>query len=357
MPDRTPPAATPTPTGPDGDPVRRTPPAATAEPLEAWRRFRRPPLITTAAPGQGDWPGGARRGRSARRGRRRPIPTVEPRLACSNRPLPPAGTETGTTDGTPPLGQQSVGTSPTGDQPPHSLPEIYELRVAPDRLRAAMGHGGSRETEAAVVAALGWLAKSQNEDGRWQGRRLEGGRGTVVDGQDRREAGTQADTGLTGLTLLAFLGSGHTHQDGEHREQVRKGIDFLIAIQAPDGNLGGQGTLYEKMYCHAMATFALSECCAMSQDDRLRRTSPPGDSLHARRAAARRRWMALSAARTGGHEPVGLAVHGAEKRRTRGRSDSLGNAAGNAAIHRQRHFGQTAADWRVIAPAIGPPAR
>ena len=92
----------------------------------------------------------------------------------------------------------------------------------------------------------------------------------MIDGQDRREAGTQADTGLTGLTLLAFLASGHTHRDGEHREQVRRGVDFLLSIQAADGNLGGQGTLYEKMYCHAMATFALSECCAMSQDDRLR---------------------------------------------------------------------------------------
>ncbi len=170
----------------------------------------------------------------------------------------------------PPERPPLAGDSPTGETTPHSLPQIYELRVSPDRLRAAIGHGGTRETETAVVAALAWLATNQNADGRWNGRRLEAGRGTVIDGQERRDAGTQADTGLTGLSLLAFLASGHTHREGEHREQVRRGIDFLITVQAADGNLGGQGTIYEKMYCHAMATFALSECCAMSQDDRLR---------------------------------------------------------------------------------------
>jgi hypothetical protein len=174
----------------------------------------------------------------------------------------------GTTGNAPPTPAPSEPRA--GDSTPHSLPEIYELRMEPDRLRAAIGHGGTRETEAAVKAALAWLSTSQNADGRWSGRRLEAGRGMVIDGQDRRDAGTQADTGLTGLSLLAFLASGHTHREGDHREQVRRGIEFLMSVQAADGNLGGQGTLYEKMYCHAMATFALSECCAMSQDDRLR---------------------------------------------------------------------------------------
>ncbi len=40
-------------------------------------------------------------------------------------------------------------------------------------------------------------------------------------------------------------------------------------MQSADGNLGGNATLYERMYCHGMATFALSEAYAMTGDERL----------------------------------------------------------------------------------------
>ncbi|MEX0865929.1 MAG: hypothetical protein WD030_01135, partial [Pirellulales bacterium] len=55
----------------------------------------------------------------------------------------------------------------------HELPSIYKLRVAPDREEAAVEHGGSRETEAAVEAGLAWLARNQSQDGRWDVSRLE----------------------------------------------------------------------------------------------------------------------------------------------------------------------------------------
>ncbi len=50
---------------------------------------------------------------------------------------------------------------------------------------------------------------------------------------------------------------------------MQHGLEFLLSVQARDGNLGGNGTLYEKMYCHAMASFALSEAYAMTRDERL----------------------------------------------------------------------------------------
>ncbi|HTU27508.1 MAG TPA: hypothetical protein VMF30_19015 [Pirellulales bacterium] len=204
-----------------------------------------------------------------------PAPAKETNKARTRTPGPSAAAEAAvpSPSGSPnnPPANPTAG-NPAGDAAasPHPLPELYELRMEPDRLRAAIGHGGTRETEEAVKAALTWLATHQTEDGRWRGRQLEAGRGGVIDGQDRRDSGTQADTGLTGLAMLAFLASGHTHREGEHKEQMRRGVEYLVSVQADDGNLGGQGTLYEKMYCHAMATFALSECCAMSQDDRLR---------------------------------------------------------------------------------------
>ena len=63
------------------------------------------------------------------------------------------------------------------------MPETYKLRVTGDHLGAALAGGGSRETEAAVQAALRWLAEHKATDGRWEARRNEAGRETTPDGR------------------------------------------------------------------------------------------------------------------------------------------------------------------------------
>ena len=149
------------------------------------------------------------------------------------------------------------------------LPNIYRLRVSAGRSTLAIHNGASAETEAAVRAALKWLAKNQNPDGRWESRKHQGGRELHVAGRDRLNAGVKADTAVTGLSLLALLASGHTHKEGPYRENVRQGLEFLLAGQKPNGSLAGRATHYAAMYCHAMAAFALSEAYAMTQDTRL----------------------------------------------------------------------------------------
>jgi hypothetical protein len=89
-------------------------------------------------------------------------------------------------------------------------------------------------------------------------------------GRDRQGAGSDADSGVTALALLAFLASGHTHQEGIYRENVRRGLEYLLKVQARDGNLAGQAGTFARMYCHAMAAFALSEAYGMTNDQRLR---------------------------------------------------------------------------------------
>ena len=89
---------------------------------------------------------------------------------------------------------------------PQPLPDAYRLRVAPDRTGVAESHGGTAETEAAVKAALKWLADNQAADGRWDPRAHGAGKETNVLGRDRQSAGSRADTAMTGLALLAFLG-------------------------------------------------------------------------------------------------------------------------------------------------------
>lgn len=147
--------------------------------------------------------------------------------------------------------------------------DLYQNRSAPDRLRIAEQYGGSAETEGAVDLALAWLAAIQSNDGRWDADLHGGGRDRRVDDHDRRSAGTEADTGITGLALLAFMGAGHTHTTGDHRRSVERGLDYLLSVQARDGNLGGRASTYAFMYCHGMATLALGEAYAMTGDERI----------------------------------------------------------------------------------------
>lgn len=149
-------------------------------------------------------------------------------------------------------------------------PDIYSLRIAADRARLAQRQGATPATEKAVKAALAWLAANQEPDGRWDAGSHGAGRELLVSGRNRQSAGARADTGMTGLALLALLASGHTHLEGGYRENVRQGLQYLLRVQADDGNLGGQATAFAKMYCHAMATCALSEAYGMTGDQRLR---------------------------------------------------------------------------------------
>lgn len=152
----------------------------------------------------------------------------------------------------------------------HQVPEVYRLRLAPNRSQLSERLGVTPELETAVKAGLKWLANHQEPDGRWSARKHEGGREMLEAGRDRQGAGARADTGVTALAILAFAASGNTHLEGEHRISVRRGVEFLLSKQDADGSLGGDAQLYEFMYCHGMATLALSELVGMTGDAKLR---------------------------------------------------------------------------------------
>lgn len=158
---------------------------------------------------------------------------------------------------------------PRRSQTDHQIPEAYKLRVAPDRPRLAQQQGASSESERSVKLALKWLAANQESDGRWSASRHGGGFETKTAGRDREGAGARADTAMTGLSLLSFLASGHTHRGGEYDTTVRRGLEYLIRVQRSDGGLGGSAASFEYNYCHAMATLALSEAYGMTGDSAL----------------------------------------------------------------------------------------
>ena len=157
----------------------------------------------------------------------------------------------------------------TDSQPAYKRPALYQYRYQGKRREMLKKYGGNAQTEAAVHSALQWLASHQNENGGWSPRVLEGGVERRIGGHDRKGAGGEADTGISGLVLLAFLGSGHTQWEGIHRKVVKRGLDYLVRQQAEDGNLAGSARLFARMYCHSMATLAISEAYAMSGDPRL----------------------------------------------------------------------------------------
>jgi hypothetical protein len=134
-------------------------------------------------------------------------------------------------------------------------------RFAEDRLEIAKRMGGSEATERAVERALNWLAAHQSSDGRWDADGFEAGCGECGGVTE-----VAADNALTGLSLLCFLGAGHTHtRPGPYQDHVRRGLEWLLSRQAKNGDLRSDETLYSQ----GIATIALSEAYAMTGDSRL----------------------------------------------------------------------------------------
>lgn len=150
------------------------------------------------------------------------------------------------------------------------LPDLYKDRVAENRSELLRSRGGSPESEAAVQRALRWLASAQSPAGHWDADRFGAGQERLVLGHDRRGAGAKADTAMSGLALLAFLGDGHTHLDNsQYSETIRKGLESLLQAQRRDGCMAGDAELFAAMYSHGIATLALSEAFVLSGDKRL----------------------------------------------------------------------------------------
>jgi len=132
--------------------------------------------------------------------------------------------------------------------------------------KLAVASGGGGDTEQAVDRSLKWIAIHQLPDGGWSfdfkdcpscGGKCSGS--GVSRAQDR--------TGATALALLPFLGRGYTHREGPYKPTIERGIAFLAQRAVV-----GKGKAYDtagNLYSQGLAGIALSECYAMSQDNRL----------------------------------------------------------------------------------------
>ncbi|MEO2028154.1 MAG: prenyltransferase/squalene oxidase repeat-containing protein [Fuerstiella sp.] len=148
-----------------------------------------------------------------------------------------------------------------------SRPATYVLRNLEHRREAAARFGGTVESEAAVELSLKWLSAMQSADGHWDAESHGAGLVRVDEnGVARNNAGRDADTGITALVTLSFLGAGYTHENGKHAISVDKALGWMIDQQDSEGSLAGGASHYANMYCHAMATYALAEALGMQTD-------------------------------------------------------------------------------------------
>ena len=206
----------------------------------------------------------------------------------------------------------------------------YQNRFGEKKLRALDEFGGGVETEQAVADGLAYLASIQNRDGSW-GQASDFDRGKYRD----------VRVGKSALALLAFLGAGHTPESNKEHSQVTQScIQYLSGIQdAATGHFGNSSS-----YGHGIATYALAECFAITQDASLRPAIELGIARILAKQDRRRdrrsrggwgyyfrddsvwdndRWprvsvtswqvMALESARIGGLEVPAEALHAAEE--------------------------------------------
>ncbi len=116
-------------------------------------------------------------------------------------------------------------------------------------------------SQRAIDLALAWLAAHQSRDGAWEAagfanwcdeRPVEK---PILDGPGK----PRNDVGVTGLSLLAFLGAGHTGRgEGPYAKTVSRGLRFLRAVQDVEGCVGPRASGHF-IYNHAIATLALVE--------------------------------------------------------------------------------------------------
>lgn len=119
-------------------------------------------------------------------------------------------------------------------------------------------------TKQSIDRALRYLKAQQNGDGSW------------------------GNTAITSFALLAFMANGNVPNQGLYGPEVAKGIRYLMACTRDDGYLvGPRGG---NMYCHGMATLALSQAYGMSGDEEVKKVLKKAIDLIVRTQNAEGGW-------------------------------------------------------------------
>ncbi|WP_315852947.1 prenyltransferase/squalene oxidase repeat-containing protein [Novipirellula galeiformis] len=150
-----------------------------------------------------------------------------------------------------------------GDIPMTKLPSspasMFGGRRGALKQKLLKASGGTETTENAVSLGLRWLNRQQLRDGSWSLR------GPYTDG-----ARGENQVSATAMAMLAFMGAGNTHREGEYRKEVLRAVRWLVKQQDRQGFFAVNSAPHEKMYAQAQAMIALCELYAMTGDSWLR---------------------------------------------------------------------------------------
>ena len=126
--------------------------------------------------------------------------------------------------------------------------------------------GGDPNTEDAVLNALRWLARHQNPDGSWS---VTGYVKQCRQACSPNPGEEDFDAGVTGLSILAFLGAGYSHLSRDTHDGicfgdvVRKGLQWMMSHQDPEGCIGSRNA-QKYMYNHTLCALAVSEAYGLT---------------------------------------------------------------------------------------------
>ena len=140
-----------------------------------------------------------------------------------------------------------------------------EGREEASRAKLAASRGGSRASETAVENGIRWIINHQRDDGSWRLRHIDGN----CNGECLNEGRQESATGATGLALMSLLGAGYTQREGRYKEEVQKGLNYLIEKMRVSAHGGSLAHGNKGMYSHAIATIALAEAYTMTGDTSL----------------------------------------------------------------------------------------
>ena len=149
------------------------------------------------------------------------------------------------------------------------LKALLTLRQGSTRKEFIEVLGGTKASEEAVNRGLAWLAAHQNADGSWSLHNFhQNCKGKHANCS--HVGSVNSDTAGTGLALLPFLAAGNKPDSGQYKKTVAAGVKWLVDHQKPNGDLFVPGTAQSWMYSHGIASIAVCEAYAMTEDPALR---------------------------------------------------------------------------------------
>ncbi len=139
--------------------------------------------------------------------------------------------------------------------------------------------GGSGMTENAVELGLKWLADHQDVNGQGMWDCDEFSKHDPADDKCDGPGKALYDPGVTGLSILAFLGAGYTDRgtkrDNPYAKNVRMALRYLSTIQDDDGCFGPRNNQHF-VYNHSIAALAMCEAWAMTRNPRYKKPAQDG---------------------------------------------------------------------------------